>query len=201
MEVKDYSEFLTAAQLKIEEQAWKESAPYSSLWYAGAVNTYLLEHPECHSVLEFGCGTGLVPLHLPMAVQYVGVDKNKLCVERARAKNDHSRTFLWSDIRVCPYMSASIVCAFAFLKHFQLHEWNTVFRIFIEAAPVAIFTLPMTDAPRSVEDNTKPFTHVTISHTRLNGQLELHNRVIESARYSKKTQETIFVCKKRDHRS
>jgi hypothetical protein len=86
------------------------------------------------TVIEFGCGSGIVAEGLPLEVSYLGIDANEWFLERARLRNKDygptSRAFRLLDVRQCHPDGQGGVrdlsMAFAFLKHFSLEEFGQI---------------------------------------------------------------------------
>lgn len=177
----DYSEWLTPDRLAEEERLWGEVEAYKV--YAGLVDEALslaeLDPSHQPSVREIGCGTGWVPTAISREVQYVGIDKNPRCLALARAKNPGTH-FVQADVRDIDYATpADLVCSFAVLKHFGLHEWDALVTKILSFGRHAAFTLPVTDADSY--DDGEEFPHVWINWHHLHRVLEqAGHRVVRS---------------------
>ena len=165
----DYSAWLTPERLAVEEVAWTD--PARATWPVfvdfikarrGAMSMF--------SVIEFGCGTGLVAAGLPDTVTYHGEDANAECVLRARARNDGRprRTFAIADVRAAwQYVAGKyeLACAFSFLKHFGLHEWDTIVERVLRPGRMGLFSVPVSLA--GDRDEGLEFPHVWVTATRV----------------------------------
>jgi phospholipid N-methyltransferase len=154
MSLPDYSEWLTDERLQVEEQAWLEAGFHKV--YAREVDE-ALGRSIAPVVLELGCGVGLVPEELIKArhrpVVYYGVDRNFRCACAARWRNP-AVTVIDEDIRDIlssadleeefaipqPYL----VCSFAVLKHFDIHESISLIQGILTLSPVSVFSIPVT---------------------------------------------------------
>ncbi len=152
----DYSAFLTPEQLEVEDALWLSCGYYPL--YADLVRQHLRDG---RSVVEFGCGTGLVQTKLPEDLLYVGIDANLLCVERARTRIvGPRRVFVQGDVRHVPVAEVDLTCAFAFLKHFALFEWRAVAANVMRPGRRTVFTIPV--VPEEYEDGSAyPHARVT----------------------------------------
>lgn len=154
--MKDYSEFLTEEKIAIEEVAWAVGMHNPKM--AGLVEKVCTNH-NLTTVIEFGCGTGWVPSHLPMTLDYIGVDKNPLCVQNAKKRNP-LRTFIQSDIREFSHPQRDLVCSLSVLKHFRPEEWKDIFTRIMKLGKYACFTMSI--GPKIVNDGTEfPHTYIT----------------------------------------
>jgi SAM-dependent methyltransferase len=153
----DYSAYLTAEQLEIEDRLWLTCDYYTT--YATLVTEHL---QDGRSVVEFGCGTGLVQQRLPADVLYVGLDANQLCVERARLRCRWAvrHSVAQADVRTAEVAHVDLTCAFAFLKHFALSEWRTVAANVMRPGARSVFTVPL--VPDDYEDGTA-YPHARVS--------------------------------------
>jgi SAM-dependent methyltransferase len=135
-------------------------------------------------VLELCCGTGWIPHALPIEVGYTGVDNNPEFLLLASRKNDVKRRFLQGDLREVsgPWLKyrgapeyLDVVCMFAALKHFGLHEWDSIFGHLLDLAPTAVFDVQLT--PHDVDD-VKEFHHVSVSWDHVSQLLANHGHGI-----------------------
>lgn len=156
----DFSEFLNLpGKLENEEAEWSLHAQYK-------VNADLLYHVltdnECSTVLEVGCGTGWIPLQLMWTeTQYIGVDKNARCIVLCHQKNP-GVPFVQCDVRdLSRFYKADMVCAFAFFKHFGLHEWDSVIASILRRGKYSVFTMQISET--DMDDGVEyPHTWVTM---------------------------------------
>jgi len=49
-------------------------------------------------VLDIGCGTGAAVYHLPLGIEYIGVDISAAYIDRATAKHGHAGSFFVADV-------------------------------------------------------------------------------------------------------
>jgi len=161
MPLPDISEYYRKEQnAAAEEKAWNEAKRYVK--HAASV-AKALKLFGGRSVLEVACGSGWVPAMLPKNVAYTGVDKLSTFIELARGKNkDGDRTFVCGDLReVLPTLgSFDLVCSFATIKHFGLHEWSDIVRRLLEKAAAGVLELPISD---SDYDNGTEFHHIFVT--------------------------------------
>lgn len=154
----DYADWLTPERLLVEEVAWAKSAEYVE--YAAALDRVRALDPDVKVIAELGCGTGWVPGALSkdlQPIQYIGIDKNPHCLNIARRKNRMHTWALFEQHELRDIAPAfDVVCAFAVLKHFNLDEWDALFKRWFTACDWAVFTVPL--AKVSTEDGTE-FTH------------------------------------------
>jgi SAM-dependent methyltransferase len=134
----DVSEVLVGEALTREDDTWIRLI-HEKQHLAGG-----LSYLEFSNVLEIGCGTGLYAgiLHelLPKA-SYIGVDASLEMIAIARRRNP-SLTFVRCDFRKFQSSTQSdLVCAHAFLKHFSLADWLTLFPKFLSLGRVAQFDM------------------------------------------------------------
>jgi SAM-dependent methyltransferase len=140
-----------------EEKAWSEAKFY--LRHAAGVNR-VLELTKSKSVLEVACGSGWVPTQLSSEVEYTGLDRLDLFLDLAKSKNPgKNRTFICGDLReVLPALGGfDIVCSFATMKHFGLHEWDSVLGLLLSKATYGVLELAIST---SDFDNGQEFHHV-----------------------------------------
>lgn len=177
MNFPDYSTWLTPGRLAVEEKLWID--PELRTWpiFVNWLN-HILQDKDLISVIEFGCGIGLVPEHLPDDVHYLGVDQNPDCILRAMQRNP-TRWFQLNDIRAGQRLTFDVVCAFSVLKHFGLHEWDEVLgKILAASASMALFTVFVTETD---QDNGTEFHHVGVSRTHLEAAILQAGHAIVSA--------------------
>lgn len=163
----DYSDWLTPERLDREEELWKESFNVKHL---ALVVQSLLDDFGLQDIIEFGCSTGHIPslINAPFdGFQYLGIDKNPDCIQRAREKNQSldGRLFQCSDIRDVELGGKrDIVIAHAFFKHFGLHERDEIMKQVLAHGRYAVFSIPVTEED-SFDDGTE------FHHTWINDQL------------------------------
>lgn len=178
----DISEYYKGEKAASEEKAWSVAGEAERKTHLRALDMAfkLFGHRE---VLELCCGTGWIPLSLPPHVGYTGVDNNVEFLALAHTKNAPGRLFFKGDIRAVsiPWLlnhgvgAPGIVCCFAALKHFGLHEWNDLFLSMLGLAPIAVFDVQLT--PHDIDDG-KEFHHVSVRKDRVDWLLAKAGRNI-----------------------
>ena len=161
-----------------EEKAWAINKPHEN--YARFLGAPVNEH-KIYSILELCCGSGFLPRYLPRYIRYLGIDNNEQFIAWAKAKNTMDREFIRSDIRkITPATLATrghdpfgLVCMFAAVKHFGLHEFNDIIKHMLSFAPVAMFDVQML-ASGELCDNGDTFHHTYITPR------VLHNSVLDA---------------------
>jgi len=147
-------------------------------------------------VIEYGCGTGWVPQHLPVEMHYIGVDANLYCLQLALQRNP-GRMFVYADVRREMVLTFDLACAFSFLKHFGLHEWDEVVAQVLRHGRYGLFTMPVGPETR---DEGVDFPHVWVTEDRLRAAVNVagHDvRHIEGIR----TGEVMVVTRRNDVKS
>ena len=189
----DYSLYLNKPQMLdwIESEWLAHPEIHDS--YAKAINDVIKKY-NCKTVTEFGCGSGEVARRIKN-VQYLGCDVNESVLALARKKSDHE--FRMFDIRavdsgVLP--QSDIVCAFAFLKHFGLHEWPSIFkRVCSLGKKMLVFDMPIAE---QTKDDGLEYHHVWMS------SLELLTHITDNGFNVIETRkdnpiEPLFICKRK----
>jgi SAM-dependent methyltransferase len=180
----DYSEYLRVpANLENEEREWALHKAYernaNTLLHFANLN-------DCRSVLELGCGTGWIPYVLGGRLGYRGIDANEYCLQLCHNKNP-GELFAKADIRTLDWrFRADVVCCFAVLKHFGLHEWDEVAASVIERGRHSLFTVQIAD--EDFDDGTE-YPHSWITMERL-------ERVVSEAGHSITTAEVWATAEK-----
>lgn len=193
--IADYSAYLTPERLAVEEEAWRESAIFeryafelkSVLWISG-----------CVSVVEVGCGVGLVPTCFSdtATMNYIGVDANEHCIARARAREYHQPcAFHLADLRLLDIEPCQVVCAFAFLKHFALCEWqDIVVKLLSFGKRYGVFTMNV--GAEDHDDFSQGYPHTWVSlETLVDAVRAAGHRVVTTERLH--TNETMVRTKPR----
>src|SRR5690348_5894946 len=128
----DISEFYDEARAQAEQVQWLLSGPYRR--YLAFVLPRI-ERESIRSVIEYGCGSGLVAAGLP-EVHYVGIDKNPHFLDMAWKRCGNSaplmRRFVCFDARNHATEPADLAMAWSFLKHFSLDEWDRMVRLVLQ---------------------------------------------------------------------
>jgi SAM-dependent methyltransferase len=161
----DISEYYTKDLAVAEEVQWLLTQQYKN-----NLDFILPEIKEngIKSVVEFGCGTGLIAQGIPSEIYYIGIDMNRHFLEMARKKNP-GRMFHNGDIRTDLHFG-NLSCAFAFLKHFSLDEWDGIFAKVITAGKYAAFDIQILD--QDLDDGTE-YHHVFVTERRIANCLEI----------------------------
>jgi SAM-dependent methyltransferase len=167
--VRDISEYYVGDLAVAEESAWNESKEYlrNVTFVQDALDWFWVS-----SVVEVGCGSGLIPTQLHESVKYLGIDRNDVFLGWARDKNNPTRTFVNRDVRqVSPewlkqhHGDFAVSTCFAFLKHFGLHEFDDLLVGLMRLAPYSVFEVQQFD---SDVDTGTDFHHVFVTEERLN---------------------------------
>ncbi len=154
----DYSAWLTPENLADEDKLWLACGYYKV--YANLITEHL---GSGLSVVEFGCGSGLVQTQLDPKVMYVGIDGNADCVALARKRAAMlvgNHVIAQADIRTAQVAEVDLSCAFAVMKHFALFEWATVLGCVLKPGRRSVFTVPV--AETDYEDGTA-YPHARLS--------------------------------------
>lgn len=194
--MKDISEHYDEARAKQEEAAWAESGFWkrNATYLNAAIATHILASDHPPSILEVGCGSGWIPTMLletsnggQLPHNYLGTDTNQHFLKMAREKNPKTK-FRKRDVRqVDPkwlgqkqqQFAPDLVCAFAFLKHFGLHEWVDIVTGILPLAPVAVLEIQMSDI--DVDDGEQyGFHHTSISQATLDQCLTATGKAVVS---------------------
>ncbi len=112
-------------------------------------------------VLEVGCGSGQLATYIKNP--YTGIDQSDKLLELARAKNP-DKVFALANIRKAnlEQYKAENICAFGFMKHFSLNEWNTIFaRLAMMAEKTLTIETPL--AETAWEELGYDFPHVFVT--------------------------------------
>src|SRR5690242_16105072 len=160
----DYSKWLTYERLQAEEVQWAD--PDTRTWpeFVDWIRNIAQADEDVQSIVEFGCGTGWVPANLPAELHYVGIDSNPHCLALAMKKN-RGRLFSLADIRDNHPLTYDIACAFSVLKHFELHEWDTIVaKVLRCGVRYGLFSMPVAE---DTKDDGIMFPHVWVTEQRL----------------------------------
>ena len=154
MQLPDYSEYLNKpGMLEYIEQEWLRN-PHIHDAQAKFVNDAISSTFGIKSVIEFGCSTGNLAARISHQVKYRGIDSNSAALEFARTKCPDKK-FIEGDIRTFKG-KADLVIAFAFLKHFSLHELPEIMVKLRKMGKYVIFDMPISEQPF---DNGEDFHH------------------------------------------
>ena len=140
------------------------------------------------TVLEIGCGTGIYAGLLERAfpeLNYTGVDANPEALAIARRRNPNLN-FLLGDFRsYAPSEQFNLVCAHAFLKHFDINDWLRLFPKFLSLGIVAQFDM-QTATSETFNDGSPSFgNNLWVSQT-------LFDRTLASAGHRVVSSETAY---------
>lgn len=188
----DYSAWLTPENLAEEDRLWLACGYFRT--YAGLVTEHL---GSGLSVVEFGCGSGLVQTQLPENVMYVGIDANEDCVRLARkraAMLTGTHVISHADVRTVPVAEVDLTCAFAFLKHFALFEWKEIAANVMRPGRRSVFTIPVVES--DYEDGTA-YPHARVSEATLRAAADAAGHTISGIRWLPDIGETaVFTVRK-----
>lgn len=208
MPLPDISVYYTGAKADAEEQAWGATQHYRN--NARVLNEAVGRY-GAKSVLEIGCGSGWLATCLdPGVTRYLGIDANPTFLGWAQKRNpDWRKQFELADVRVVTphYLTRSghqpfdLVTAFAFFKHFGLHEWDDVVGNVLTLAPVACVAVQTSDVEF---DDGVDYHHATVRQSRFERVVAAvgHEIVEDHVLYAgilddKPLLETVFVTRRR----
>jgi SAM-dependent methyltransferase len=133
------------------------------------------------TVLEWGCGSGLVASWLPRAVNYFGIDRSPHMIELARRRCP-GYVFVCECAREFePDGRWDLALAFSFVKHFGLDEWNRICRKVLDSGRVACFNVQVAERDH---DNGREYPHAFVTEERL-------SRVLREAGHAEERRETL----------
>lgn len=162
MTLPDYSAWLTPERLVHEESLWADPAQRTWPIFVDWINRLAADDSVC-SIIEYGCGTGWVPANISPKLHYVGIDANPDCLLRAMRRNP-TRLFSLADVRIEQPLTFDVACAFSFLKHFGLHEWDAIVAKVLRRGRYGLFSMPVGDRN---EDTGTEFPHVWVTEEHL----------------------------------
>lgn len=177
----DFTEYLRGDLIAREEEGWIRDEFYKRNAAQVKIAAAMFSLGDSFSLLEFGCGSGFVPTQLPESVRYTGIDKHPELLALARAKNAPSRNFVQADIRhpMIEVSSPDLVCSFAVLKHFGLHEWAAIFTRMLSFAPHGVFNI-QTSLTESFDDGVE-YHHVWVAESLVESVVAAaHRRIAHS---------------------
>lgn len=161
----DISEYYTSETALQEEAAWLLEGPQPK--HCLFLRPLLVQN-KIQSILEFGCGSGILAALLPEEIEYVGFDRNRWFLERARKRNAHfgiQRVFECEDVRRrTGIVSYNLSMAWSFFKHFGLHEIDDIMSLVLAAGEFCAFDVQLTDEDL---DNGTAYHHTFITQERL----------------------------------
>ena len=121
------------------------------------------------SVIDFGCGSGLVATGLPPKIDYLGVEKNEFFLEMARRRN-RDRDFTCWCVRNYEGKVRDLATAFGLLKHFRIDEWHAILGQVLKHGRYACFDVQLREKEM---DDGEVFHHTYVSEARLKNALEV----------------------------
>lgn len=142
MKYPDVSEVLRGEVLAREDDTWIR------LIHEKQHLASLISHLTPYTILELGCGTGIfagmLAAQFPHA-EYMGIDANPEALAYARRRNPTLK-FEQMDVRTLSNncLCYDLVCAHAFLKHFDLENWLELFPKFLSLGETAQFDMQTT---------------------------------------------------------
>lgn len=195
--MRDFSEYLSLPnKLDIEESNWLAN-PHLHERQAKAVNDVMDEF-KLFSITEIGFGSGELAKRI-LNGDYYGYDANPNSVSLAAAKsgvkgNKVAISFEVADIRNLRAKKTDLVCCFAFLKHFGLHEWQTIFEKCASLGEYFVFDMQIAE---TTHDDGIDFHHVWKSIDGLHKSIYDAGLVLLQTIYEGDTIAPIFVCRHR----
>lgn len=182
----DYSGYLTEEErIAKEEEGWAETEFYKRNAENIMIASRKFKLGDSFSLLELGCGSGWVPTVLPDSIAYLGVDNNPTLVEMAQHKNNRRRKFIQFDIRefspsqlqrLTGKLRSDLVCSFAVLKHFGLHEWEKIFQKMLRLGVFGVFNIQLT--LKEVFDDGVDYHHTWVSRNMVEKCVEAEGKKI-----------------------
>ena len=140
----NYGEWLDGhSQRLLDQEINKESDSMQE--FRSCVTQELLKK-EDSTILEIGCGTGVLPTTIPLigSINYLGVTDS--CTEFNMAvKKCPMAQFLLMDMRGIDRikMDADIVCSKDIIKNFPQKEMDNLIKAFLLKGNIGIFTVPV----------------------------------------------------------
>lgn len=158
----DNSDFYDADRALKEEIEWILRRAHAKIIDWLAPRTANLQ-----SVVEFGCGSGIVAAALPVK-KYLGIDANPNFLRMAKLRCPDTDTFSFSkqDVRLVhpPTKLFDLAMAWSFFKHFGLPEWNAIVACVLVHGEHGAFNVQLYDRDF---DNGSEFHHVHVTEHRL----------------------------------
>jgi len=161
----DISEFYDPNRALAEEVGWIMN-PEAHRMYLNFLLPRMAAH-EVKSVIEFGCGSGILASLLPKEMSYLGVDRNSWFLEKARMRNgvaNEKRLFQCFDARNVIGHECDLSMAWAFLKHFGLDEWDRMLAKVLSHGRFGAFNVQLA---KTDFDNGEEFHHVFVTEEHL----------------------------------
>jgi hypothetical protein len=167
----DYSEYLDKpGNFAVEQLAWERiSLSHQGYVHAAEMVLFAAMGLKAFHVHEWCFGGARIPIYFNEKLEhglcsYSGVDKSVEAVQHAESLELPGCQFVQGDIRgMQADPDTDIVCCFQALKHFSLEEWNSIFDMVLQSAPIAVFTMNISENER--DDGTDwPHVWVTDDH-------------------------------------
>jgi trans-aconitate methyltransferase len=141
--VKDYCDWIADDLSRLDhiERAWKKN-PEMHDGHARDVLGFVAKN-QIKSVVEIGCGSGMLAQRISAQCAYVGFDKSVDLLTLAQNRNAKLK-FVMGDVREIPsHVRGDLVVCFGFMKHFAATEWNDIFsRVLACGEQYAIIEIP-----------------------------------------------------------
>lgn len=145
-----------------------------------------LERYRIASVIEVGCGSGLLANDLPAGLDYLGIDRCGWFVDRAKARAEASRVKgrafkCWDARNMEAQPPYDLVMAWNFFKNFSLEEFPRLLAKVLSLGRLGCFNVQV--APQAF-DNGSEFHHSFV----MAGMVE---KAVQAARCAIKEEETL----------
>jgi trans-aconitate methyltransferase len=158
--MKDNSEYYTEALALREEVDWILHRPHAKIaeWLLPRIAAN-----KCETVIEFGCGSGILAAMLPEKSDYLGIDSNPHFIRMARNRKP-GWAFVKDDVRYwSPEKTYELAMAWSLFKHFSLNEWNAIVACVLVHGRFGAFNVQLSD--RDFDDGVDyHHAHVTEAH-------------------------------------
>jgi hypothetical protein len=161
----DISEWYTGATALQEEVAWLLRPQYHQR-DAEFIIPRLGTH-QIKTVVECGCGSGILASILPESIKYLGIDKNNFFLEKARRRNgekNEGRLFACWDMRnIALPEPRDLVLCFAVFKHFALDEFEALVAKVLSLGRFGAIQMQVSDHDF---DNGEKYHHIYVTEDR-----------------------------------
>lgn len=132
----------------------------------------LMEKHEIRSVVEFGCGSGLLAGTFPLTVRYLGLDASAELLQLAKARSGSHliREFGIYNVQaqVHPEIALpephGLVVFWSLLKHLPLDDWDYLVGLLLGCGTFAAFNVQLFDKDL---DNGTDWPHVFVTEEHL----------------------------------
>ncbi len=171
----DISETYTPDRALQEEVSWLLDRPQEA---HAKLLLPRLEKYGIKSVLEVGCGSGILASLLPKGMVYLGVDKNLWMVRKALTRNmarQETMNFVQADVRELEAPPGDLAMCWSFLKHFSLDEWDQIVAKVLAHGKYGCLEVQITDQDI---DNGTEWHHVFVTRERLQGAIAAAGHMI-----------------------